>query len=212
MILPMTTEAKKGKSTLSVHKDSYLYAQSGRNSDKKGSALSLTTGITYSLADASEKIETKDIDVMLYYGKVKSDKTKGFYLFAPNDPTVTINWEKDGGTAPFCKFEGKSDDPDASFALKNWKVRNATRLEKVTNIDFENATTESIEASTVGESYIASDIKIGDVVLFQLAETSLDAGKKGLMKVTAIENDEEKPDKAGNGQYQRLIVTIKIQK
>jgi len=212
MLLPFATFAKKPKSNVNTYKDCYIYAQSGRNTDKKGSALSLTTGETFSLQNANDKADTKEIDVMLFFGKVNGGKTKVFHLFAPNDPSVTIDWTNDGGTSPFCKFEGKGDDKDAPYALKNWKVRNATKLVKVTNVNFENATSESIDSLQISDSYIASDIKIGDFIAFKLAETAAEPGKKGLIKVTAIEDDEEKPNLAGSGQYQRLIVEVKIQK
>lgn len=210
MMLPSLAEAKKPKSGLKIFKDSYMYGQSGRNSEKKGSALALSTGSTYSLQNANDQTSTDDIDVMLFFGKVKGDKLKTFYIFAPNNPTLTIDWEKDGGTTPFNKYEGKSDDKDSYFALKNWKVRNATKLQKVSDVDFENATAESIEALTVANSYIVSDVKVGDIILFQLAETSMKPGKKGLMKITEIKDDELKPDQAGNGQYQRMFLDIKI--
>lgn len=212
MMLPLIAKAKKAKSGISTYKDCYIYGQSGRNSAKKGSALALTSGTTYSLQTANDQTSSNDIDVMLFFGKAKGGKTKVFHMFAPNDPTAVINWEKDGGTTPFCKYEGKSDDPDSYFALKNWKVRNATKLEKVSAVDFDNATTESLEALAVSDSYIASDIKVGDVIAFQLAETASKPSLKGLIKVIAIEDDTEKPDQAGNGQYQRMIVSIKIQK
>lgn len=211
MMMPVMVEAKK-KSGLSTFKDCYVYGQSGRNSAKKGSALSLSTGTTYSQQNACDQAGTNDIDVMLFFGKAKGGKAKVFHLFAPNDPTVNIVWEKDGGTTPFCKYEGKSDDPDAYFVLKNWKVRNSTKLEKVSGMDFDNIAPEAVEALTVSDSYIASDIKVGDVIAFQLADTSVKPGKKGLIKVIAIEDDTEKPDQAGNGQYQKMILNIKIQK
>lgn len=212
MMIPTMMEAKKPKTGLKFYKDSYIYGQSGRNSEKKGSALALTTGTTYSLQNANDQTKPDDIDVMLYFGKVKGDKKKTFHLFAPNNPNVNIDWEKDGGTAPFNKYEGKSDDRDSYYALKNWKVRNATKLQKVSNVDFENATSESIAAISVSDSYIASDINIGDVIAFELAETSMKPGKKGLIKITSIVDDESKPDQAGNGQYQRMFMDIKIQK
>ncbi len=213
MLVMLTVEAKKEKKAkLVTFTDSYIYAQSGRNTEAKGSALSLTTGMTYSLMNCMNSTSTNDIDLMLYFGKAKGGKTKVFHLFSPDDPTLTINWEKDGGTAPYCKFEGKSDDPDAYFALKNWKKRNATKLQRVSEVDFDNATPESIGAMTVEENYIISDVKIGDIILFELGPTSRKAGKKGLLKVTAIEDDETKPDQKGNQAYQRFIVTINIQK
>lgn len=210
LMFPIITEARPKATTKAVttYKNCYIYGQSGRNTAKKGSAMSLTTGTTYSMANAFDKAGIKNIDVMLYFGKVKRDKKKVFHLFAPNDPTVNIAWEKDGGTTPFCKFEGPSRDPGAYYALKNWKTRNATKLEKV-NVNFDNATGEFIENLPMQDSYIASDIKIGDVILFQLAEKP---GKKGLIKIVSIENDEEKPEQVGNGQYQRMIVHVKILK
>ncbi|MDR3704904.1 MAG: hypothetical protein P4L28_03235 [Paludibacteraceae bacterium] len=209
LMFPILTEArpKAMARAINTYKNCYIYGQSGRNTAKKGSAMCLTTGTTYSMANAFDKAGIKNIDVMLYFGKVKRDKKKVFHLFAPNDPTVTIAWEKDGGTTPFCKFEGPSREPDAYYALKNWKIRNATKLEKVAKVNFDNASGAFIEALPIHNSYIASDIKIGDVILFQLADKP---ERKGLIKVVSIENDEEKPEQVGNGQYQRVIVHVKI--
>lgn len=130
----IATAAKKSK--MKTFNDVYIYAQSSRNTKIKGSATSLSTGITKGLEAAST--DPKDIDVMLYYGKVDHSKTKFFTLFSPGNPTLDIDWEKDGGTSPYCKFEGKSDDPDAFYALKNWKKRNDTKLEKLDGIDFDS--------------------------------------------------------------------------
>jgi hypothetical protein len=214
LILPMAMQAKNPKTPkLESFSDSYIYAQSGRNSEKKGSCLSLTTGLTYSLQNASDKTSTNDIDLMLFFGKAYGGKTKVFHLFAPNDPGITIDWDKDGGTSPFCKFEGKSEDPNAYFALKNWKVRNATKLQKITTVDFDKATPDTIAAlPPITDTYAVSDVKVGDVIYFELAATSMKPGKKGLIKITALEDDETKPDQKGNAQYQRFIVSIKIEK
>ncbi len=62
LLLPTVTFAKKSK--LRVFEDCLIYAQSGRNSDKRGSALSLTTGLTYSLAEANDNTYTKYIDLL----------------------------------------------------------------------------------------------------------------------------------------------------
>lgn len=196
---------------LNVFKNCYVYGQSGRNTAKKGSAICLYTGLTYSLANALNKAGAKNIDLMLYYGKIKREKKKNFHLFAPNDPTVNIDWVKNGGTSPFCKFEGPSRDPDAYYALKNWKWRNATKMERV-NVNFEKASGNLIEGLPLHNSYIVSDIKIGDVILFQLGDKSNHPNRKGLLKVIAIKDDEEKPEHVGNGQYQRIIIDIKILK
>lgn len=187
-----------------------IYAQSGRNSQKKGSAVSLTMGVTKALEDGVN--DPRDIDVMCFYGKVNHSKTKFFSLFAPENPNTTIDWEKDGGTSPWCKFEGKSDDPDAYYALKNWKTRNATKLEKIDGVDFDAATGEQIKALAVSDSYMAEDVKPGDVILFQLAETSYKKGHKGLIKVVAVEDDETKPEKKGYGPNQRLVINVKLVK
>lgn len=209
--LSFVAEAQKGK--LVTFKDCYIYAQSGRNSKAKGSALSLSTGMTYSMANVIDQASPKQIDLMLFFGKVGKAKEKTFNLFAPNNPLITeINWEKDGGTSPFCKFEGPSKDPYGYMWLKNWNVRNATKLQLVTDVDFDKATFESVSAMQIDENYNVANVKAGDIILFETAETSSSPKKKGLIKVTAIEDDESKPEEAGNGQYQRLILTIKIQK
>ena len=209
LVLPnIVLGAKKAKAPKLVKFDNVkIYAQSGRNSQKRGSAVSLTEGTVMALEDGVN--DPRNVDVMLYFGKVNHSKVKFFSLFAPDDPTVNIDWEKDGGTSPYCKFEGKSDDPDAYYALKNWKKRNATKLEKLDGVDFDAATTEQINALQIADSYMAQDVKVGDVVLFELAQTSYEPGHKGLIKVIAIEDDETKPEKKGNGPNQRLALTIK---
>lgn len=210
MVPAIATAAKKSK--MKTFNDVYIYAQSSRNTKIKGSATSLSTGITKGLEAAST--DPKDIDVMLYYGKVDHSKTKFFTLFSPGNPTLDIDWEKDGGTSPYCKFEGKSDDPDAFYALKNWKKRNDTKLEKLDGIDFEAATAEQISALTVADSYWAKDVKVGDVILFEMSQNSYEAGAKGLIKIVAIEDDPDpkRIDKKGQGQYQRINMSIKFVK
>jgi len=211
LALTSVAEAQKGK--LVTLKDCYIYAQSGRNSKAKGSALSLSTGMTYSMANVIDQASPKQIDIMLYFGKFGKAKEKSFNLFAPNNPSIgEIIWEKDGGTSPFCKFEGPSKDPYGYMWLKNWTVRNATKLQLVTDVDFDKATFESVNALQVEDNYNVANVKVGDIILFQTAETSSSPSKKGLIKITAIEDDETKAEEAGNGQYQRLILTIKIQK
>ncbi|MCR5298431.1 MAG: hypothetical protein K6D57_03940 [Paludibacteraceae bacterium] len=206
----IATAAKKSK--MKTFNDVYIYAQSSRNTKIKGSATSLSTGITKGLEAAST--DPKDIDVMLYYGKVDHSKTKFFTLFSPGNPTLDIDWEKEGGTSPYCKFEGKSDDPDAFYALKNWKKRNDTKLEKLDGIDFDAATAEQISGLTVADSYWAKDVKVGDVILFEMSQNSYEAGAKGLIKIVAIEDDPDpkRAEKKGLGQYQRINMSIKFVK
>ncbi len=226
LMLPLAADAQKKEKKPKAEKplkstSAYVFAQSQRNSEQRGSCLALTTGETYSLAlekkmpdkTVSTTVE-KDIDVMLFHGKANGVKDYVFHLFSPENPSMTIDWNKDGGTSPWCKFEGKSDDPDASYALKNWKKRNATRLEFAgDDVNFDTATQSSLDSMTVAESYIVSDVKVGDVIKFQLAETSYKPNKKGLIKVIAIEDDPNgKPENKGRGQYQRLILEIKLQK
>jgi len=210
LMLPAVTEAKSVK--LKQFNDVYIFGQSGRNSQKKGSAVSLTMGVTKALEDGAN--DPKDVDVMCYFGKVNHSKVKFFSLFSPEDPNQNIDWEKDGGTSPWCKFEGKSSEPDAYYALKNWKHRNHTKLEKLDGIDFDSATGEQIDALTVSDSYLAENVTVGDVILFQTDEKGYGKGKKGLIKIVAIEDDPDpkKADKKGQGQYQRLTLNIKIVK
>ncbi len=213
MLLPLGVQAKKNK--IKHYTDCYIYGQSGRNSQKKGSAVSLYSGLTYSLEDAYNSAGPDDIDIMLYYGKANKKngyREKVFHLFAPNDPGAVIDWIKDGGTKPYCKFEGKSDNPESYFALKNWEQRNATKMQKVTGVDYFNATYESLDSLKIEDNYIISDVKIGDIIAFELGAPHRKAGKKGLMVIKMIKDDETKPEKAGQGKYQRLIFDVKIQK
>ncbi len=218
LLLPVGMMAQKEKKAkpgaIKTYKDCYIYGQSGRNTAKKGSALDLSTGMTYSLENAIGG----DIDVMMFFGKANdvAPKTKenNFYLFSPNNPNATIDWEKDGGTTPYCKFEGKSDNPDAFFALKNWPSRRTTKLVKVDDVDFVNATFESIDSIAIEDSYIVGNVKIGDIIAFQLEGKKNKEGKKGLILIKALENDDDPKQaaNAGKGAYQRFIMDVKIQK
>ena len=136
-------------------KEASIFGQSCRTAKAQGSVLSLSTGQSYSLA-LEKKIgkETyttaqRDIDILLFFGKVNRAKMNSFNISALNNPNVEIDWTKDGGTTPFCKFEGSSSEPDGPMALKNWTVRNATKLQRVTEddaIDFDKITPEQIAA------------------------------------------------------------------
>lgn len=217
LLLPLTVSAKKPKAkAITTNEACYIYGQSNRNSEKKGSAVSLYYGMTYSLEGATMNTSPSDIDVLLYFGKMKrpgakkSDALDSFHLFAPNDPTLTIDWEKDGGTKPFCKYEGKSDDPDAPFALKNWEIRNATKLQRVADVNFETITAETLEALPIENAYVVYDVKVGDIILFETAATASKPGRKGLIKIYDKKEDETKPDKVGQGAYQKLLFSVKV--
>ncbi|MBQ5778789.1 MAG: hypothetical protein IIW13_02235 [Paludibacteraceae bacterium] len=214
LMLPMAAEAKKEKKPKKVKVSEFselkLYAQGGRNSNKRGSALSLTQGMVFSL----EAADPRDIDVMLFHGKAYGNKQKVFVLFAPENPEINIDWEKDGGTSPYCKFEGKSDDPDAWYALKNWKHRSTTKLEKLpfAQVDFKNITGQQIKDMPIDNGYYVQNVVPGDVILFELCEKSYKPGAKGLIQVVRIEDDETKPEKVGYGPNQRLVLNVKLVK
>ncbi len=212
LMVPSVLVAKPKVKKLVTYNDVYIYGQSNRNAQEKGSAVSLVDGKTMALEDAVK--DTKSVDIFLYYGKVNHSKVKFFSLFSPEDPTTDIDWEKDGGTSPWCKFEGKSDAPDAWYALKNWESRNHTKLEKLDGVDYDAATGEQIDGMTVADSYLAEDVKVGDVILFQMDEKGWGKGRKGLIKITALDNDPDpkKADKKGQGQYMRMTLSVKYVK
>ncbi len=185
------------------HKNAYIWGQSQRNTSDKGSALATKSGVTYSLANVLKKASPKDIDVLCYYGKV-GKAGPSFFLFSPMTPGLEVAWEKQGGTRPYSAFEGPTKDPDGPMALKNWSVRSATKLKKVAAEDYGKADLASL-AFDNNEYMVA--VEAGDVVAFENA-----AGKKGFIKVLSIEDDAEKADKAGMGAYQKLNLSIKVQK
>lgn len=183
--------------------DAYLWGQSQRNTSSKGSALATKSGVTYSLANVLKKADPKDIDVLCYYGKI-GKAAPAFYLFSPMTPGLEVAWEKQGGTRPYCYFEGPQKDPGGAMALKNWKTRNATKLKKVAAEEYGKADLASL---TFDSSEYMVQVASGDVVAFETA-----AGKKGLIKILSVEDDPERADKAGEGQYQKLNLNIKVQK
>ena len=103
MVPAVAFSAKKEKAPKALKTVNYenvkIYAQSGRNSQKRGSAVSLIDGRTMALEDGVN--DTRAVDIMLFYGKVDHSKTKFFTLFSPGNPTLNIDWEKDGGTSPY---------------------------------------------------------------------------------------------------------------
>ncbi|MDR0711268.1 MAG: hypothetical protein LBF67_02830 [Prevotellaceae bacterium] len=185
------------------HNNACIWGHSNRNTSNKGSALCAATGITYSLANVLKKAAPKHIDLLCFYGKI-GKHAPTFYLFAPLTPGLNVVWEKQGGTKPYSAFSGPQKDPDGIYALKNWDVRNATKLKKVAPDTYDSANNLA-ELTFDKEEYIAP-VQPGDVVAFETA-----AGKKGLIKILSIEDDPDKTDKAGEGGYQKLNISVKIQ-
>ena len=170
-----------------TYKNAYIYGQSQRNKSDAGSALSIKDGITYSMSDVIKRTSPKAIDFMLFYGK--QNKVAGFYLFAPGLPIDgEINWDKKEGTVPFRYFTASSKDPEGAALLKNWNIRNATKMHKVKDIDFDKADGAAIAAIEVRDEYITDALNEGDVVVFETAATSATPNKKGLIKIIRKKN------------------------
>jgi hypothetical protein len=196
---------------IKTYKNAYIWAQSNRNAAAKGSALSTKDGLTYSLANVLKKIQPKDIDILCAYGKIGKKADAGFCLFAPDAPGTDINWDKSGGTVPYRYFEASATDADGASALTNWKVRNATKLQLVSDVDFDNATCELLNDLTVADNYIAGNLEVGSIIAFETAATSSNPAKKGLIKIAKIDDD-EREDKAGQSAFQCLQLIIKVQR
>ncbi|GHV42884.1 hypothetical protein FACS1894180_0410 [Bacteroidia bacterium] len=197
---------------LQTYKNAYIYGQSQRNKAENGSALSLKDGYTYAMNDVVKKSNPKNIDIMLVYGKTSNKAEAGFKLFAPGMPTDgEIDWDKKSGTFPFRYFTASSKDPEGPGWLKNWTVRNATKLQKVQSVDFDNATVESISALEVKDEYITENLQEGDIVLFETAATSSTPSKKGLIKIGKIEDDPDN-EKGSEPAFRKMGLVIKIVK
>ncbi|MCL2133019.1 MAG: hypothetical protein FWH39_01585, partial [Bacteroidales bacterium] len=123
-----------------------------------------------------------------------------------------VNWDKTSGTIPYRYFEATASDASGQSSLQKWEVRNATKIMVVSDVDFDNATYESIAAIEIDEdSYMAKNLEIGSIIAFETAATSANPSKKGLIKITKI-NDDEREDKAGQGNFQQLEMIVKVQK
>ncbi|MDR2511899.1 MAG: hypothetical protein LBC89_05520 [Bacteroidales bacterium] len=204
--------AQMSAQKLQIYKNAYVYGQSQRNKSDAGSALSLKDGYTYAMNDVVKKSNPKNIDIMLVYGKTSSKAEAGFKLFAPGMPVEgDIDWDKKSGTFPFRYFTASSKDPEGTAWLKNWATRNATKLQKVEGIDFDNATVESISAIDVKNEYITENLKEGDIVLFETAATSSTPSKKGLIKIGKIENDPNN-EKGSEPAFQKMNLVVKMVK
>ncbi|MDR0763858.1 MAG: hypothetical protein LBF01_05115 [Bacteroidales bacterium] len=193
---------------IKTYKDACIWGHSQRNKGTNGSALSIKDGMTYSMNDVIKHTTPKAIDFMLFYGK--QNKIVGFYLFAPGMPVGEINWDKKEGTVPFRYFTASSKDPEGVAWLKNWNVRNATKMHKVEGVDFDRVDGAVIAAIEVKDEYITGALNEGDIVVFETATTSATPNKKGLIKIGAVEDDDERQDKAGQGAFQKMNLKIKV--
>ena len=196
---------------ITTYKYAYIWAQANRSAVSKGSAFCTKDGQTYSLGNLIKKVSPKAIDILCAYGKMDKKATAGFCLFAPMTPDLEVNWDKNSGTIPYRYFEATASDPSGQSSLENWNVRNTTKIMVVTDVDFDNATYDSIAAIEIDDSYMAKNIEIGTIIAFETAATSANPNKKGLIKITKI-NDDEREDKAGQGNFQQLEMVVKVQK
>jgi hypothetical protein len=206
--------ALSAQGELSVYENAYIWGQSARNTSKKGSAIELYSGKTFSLGNVVSKTSPDRIDLLCYWGKVGKTESN-FYFFAPGN-NATIDWTPKDGTRPYCDMIGSpTSDPEGATSLKSWPVRNATKLQILNpkKANFDEATFESINAMTLPQnSFIVNNLRVNDIILFETAATSAHPGKKGLIKIVSIEDDPEKPENAGKGSNQKLNLIIKVQK
>lgn len=205
VLLLMVSSMAFSQGRIATHKGAYIWGHSNRNTGTKGSAISLTSGITYSLHNVIRQSSPKQIDMLCYFGRV--NRVNGFHLFAPGNPNIEINWDKQSGTRPYNIFEGPSSGPQGPAWLKNWNVRNETKLQKAVDIDFEALNPAAISELQIDENYIVSGVQEGDVILFETA-----SGKKGAFRIEGISDDPDRADKSGEGGYQKLTLTIKVQR
>ena len=180
-----------------TYKYAYIWAQANRSAATKGSAFSSKDGQTYSLMNVIKRASPKAIDILCAYGKIGKKAEAGFCLFSPMDPDIEVNWDKTSGTIPYRYFEAPASDASGQSSLEKWSLRNATKIMVVTDVDFDNATYDSIAALEIDDSYMAKNIEIGTIIAFETAATSANPNKKGLIKITKI-NDDERDDKAGH--------------
>lgn len=203
LLVPGLLFAQQQVKTLSAE----VYGQSERNTNAKGSALSLESGKSYSLEFIAKRGLYNKIDLLCSFKK--SDKEGGFGFFAPDNPLETINFDEKSGTYPYRNFRAGGKDPEGQGWIKKWKVRNATKFQKV-DISFEDASADDLSKLQLPDTYQVTGLVAGDVVAFELAATSSHPNEKGLIKILAIKDDPGRADKAGEGAYQQLQLKIKI--
>lgn len=104
------------------------------------------------------------------------------------------------------------DDDQAAIAwnnlFNNWTVKNATRFNKVTGVNWAGITEYNeeliLQNATSLTASRANLLAVGDIVAFETAATSTNPGKKGLFKVTAITGT--------SGTDRTITLEVKIQK
>jgi hypothetical protein len=132
----------------------------GLNNTEYGSFLDAEEGDVYLLGAASSNPDI--IDMVYYYGA-----TNNATLCAPNDPTVN------GGSGNF-------------DVCSNWTQKNATDFgtTSITGSEFDDIDNDSeiVGLTGLSESKMTG-LLVGNVVAFETV-----GGKKGLVKVTALEN------------------------
>ena len=191
-----------------------IWNQGSRNTSRQGSALATSSGRVFSLLNVINRTDPYDIDFMAAFAK--TDRRRGQesqLLFAPGNPEVrNIDWNRQRGTLPFCLMEATaSGEVDEEASLRGWDVRNETRMQRVTGIDFENATYEMIAALNPAGFWV-TNIQPGDIIAFETASTSKNPNKKGLIQVLSINDNPDRPERIGQGGFQGMTLNITMQK
>ncbi|MFZ4398493.1 MAG: hypothetical protein ACOYO1_00550 [Bacteroidales bacterium] len=135
----------------------------GSYNSPTGSSFASLDGTVYQLADA--KTNASKVDIIFFYGA-----TNNATLSAPSNLTE-LNQVFTTASAP-----------------NTWAVNNDTKLEKRTDVVFDNVTlgNQIPNVQATGTSKV-NNLAVGDVVAFRTANTnSAFANKVGILKVTAI--------------------------
>lgn len=135
----------------------------GQTNATVGSSFASIDGTVYSWSDATAN--SNKVDFVYFYGT-----TNQATIAAPNDAdAVTAFGELD---------------------LNSWATQNATKFKLVTTtLTWADITDDTIilqEASSLSNSKV-NLLEVGDIIAFETASTSANAGKKGLIKVTSID-------------------------
>ena len=144
-----------------------------------GAGSSTFDGTVYNLADA--KVNSAKVDIIFFYGTSNLGT-----LSAPSNLT-DLNQVFTTASAP-----------------SSWNVKNDTKLEKKTNIVFENIAngTDIPNVNATGTNKV-NNIAVGDVICFRTASTSALPNKNGVAKITAI---------SGNDGTATITFNVKLEK
>jgi len=151
---------KVNGNTITSYNNIVLGAQSNTTI---GSSFASFNGQVYDLTSA--KANSSKIDVIFFYGA-----TNMATLSAPNN------------TADLDQVFTSASKPST------WIVQNGTKLEKRTDVVFENVATgnDIPNVNSTGSSKV-SNVAVGDVICFRTASTNTDfPNKNGVLKVSAI--------------------------